>query len=140
MLDFGGRKPRIVRLNDDIRDRLQAPGVLHQEYDKRWAIGWTFGRYIFRHGLPHIMDSDTVNLFRSEQTMDPAMRLRLGFMIISEAAQIVMDPIEPFYQKARNEGRISPELPKTALRFMMQHFDQRQPEYFANIETLAEAA
>lgn len=136
-VDVSRRRPCIVTIDDDMRKQLQEN--LHQQYDRRWAIGWFFGRYITRHGLKEVLGSGLVNEFLDEKT-NSQKRLRLGFRIISQAAEVVLDPVEPVYERARKRGQISVESPETARRFLMKHFNNRQPDYFEAIEQLATAA
>lgn len=138
-VDVQHHKPRIVPIDEAMRLRFQQEGVLHQQEGRRWAIGYFFGRYILRHGLDEVIETDTVAQFIDEKT-EPKLKLRLGFRIISAAAEVVLDPIEGLYQQARQEGQISLETPETARRFLMKHFDNRQPDYFATIEERARAA
>lgn len=138
-VDVQYQTPAIINVHEDMRWRLQQPGVLHQQYDRHWAIGHFFGRYILRHGLREVIESETVARFIDPMTK-PNARIRLGFKIISQAAEIVLDPVEPIYQVARETGQIRPENPQTARRFLMQHFDNRQPDYFQTIAVQAMAA
>ncbi len=71
---------------------------------------------------------------------DPHRRLKLGHDVIRLAAEAVLDPFEPFYQTARKNGLINPAMPSRALRFVMTHFDNRQPDYFNTLQENLEAA
>ena len=131
-MDLSGSKPRIITLDDAMKQRLHSPGVIHKQARMEKRIGYYFGRYIVRYGLPTIQEVSEVSQFL--ETKDDLARRRLGNRIIRLASKAVIDPAEPLYQSARAAGRLTPQSPKRALGFMMKHFDNKQPDYFCYIE------
>jgi hypothetical protein len=130
-VDVSKRRPRIIRLNDDMLNDLHAPGVLHQQYGTHWRIGNFFARYIIQNGLEPIRE--TVEVAQLLEAKNESEKRRLGHDVIRLATEVVLDPVEGVYQNARAEGRISATKPPRALRFLMKHFDERQPDYFDEI-------
>lgn len=137
-VDVSAAKPKVIRLTDNMLNRLHDPGVLHQQEGMHWRIGYFFGRYIIKHGLEPIKKATEVSQFL--ETSDHLRRHRLGHDVIRLAAEAVIDPIESVYQQARATGQISHVQPGRALRFMMKHFDARQPDYFDVISRQLETA
>lgn len=131
-MDFSRRKPRIITLDEEMKRRLQLPGVIYNQERMEKRIGYYFGRYIVKYGLPSVKEITEVSQFL--ETTDELARLRLGNRIIRLASRAVIDPAESLYQSARAAGRLSPNSPKRALGFMMKHFDNKQPDYFCYIE------
>lgn len=75
------------------------------------------------------------------ESQDNFERWKLGYTILRMAAEVVLDDIEPHYQHARETGQIDPtKQPRRALRFLMKHFDNRQPEYDRSIANALAAA
>ncbi len=130
-VDVQSRSPRLVSVNSEMREELR--DNLYQQHDRHWAIGYFFARYILRHGLEDITDSETVTRFL-EAGNEYKIRRKLGYKVVNEAMDVALEPIEPFYQAARAKGNISSDMPATARGFLLRHFDNRQPDYFDTIE------
>lgn len=131
-MDFSTNKPKLITLDAAMRQRLQAPGVIHKQRRMEARVGYFFGRYIIKHGLHTVLETAEVSQFL--ETTNELERLRLGRRILRLASRSVTDPVEGIYQSARAQGRISRSSPKRALGFMMWHFDHKQPDYFSTIE------
>lgn len=125
------KRPTIVPLSDDVRRFMQDEGIMRQQRGRRWAIGWYFARYILENGLNAIAQTKEVAKFVDAQTLKE--RQILSFGVMRAAAAVVLESIEPTYEQARSQGLIRQPDP-TATRFMMRHFDQRQPDYALDIE------
>ncbi|HVC36698.1 MAG TPA: hypothetical protein VNE40_04650 [Candidatus Dormibacteraeota bacterium] len=133
-VDVRGSQPKLIRLSEESRQALHEPGVLHQQDQMHWRIGYFFGRHILKYGLGDIREALAVSQFL--ETNDELKKRKLGHAVIRLAAEVVLDPIELVYQQAKSSGQIGPEQPTRALRFIMKHFDERQSDYFDIMGTL----
>lgn len=130
-VDVSGRKARLVKLEPDIRAQLQAPGIISPQLGSEWRVGYFFGQYIMKHGLEPV--KETVEAAKFLEARDQLRRYRLGHQVLRLAAEAVLEPVEGIYQTARAQGHISPTKPDRALRFMMLHFNNHQPDYFDSL-------
>jgi hypothetical protein len=136
-IDVRGSKWEEVRTTQEQIGQLHLPGVIHPQEHTHWKIGHFFGRHIIEHGLFAVRNTHEASRFLEA---DSRRRTKFGHDLLRLAAEVVVDPIEPFYQSARRDGLISPTMPDRALRFVMLHFDQRQPDYFESLQGELEAA
>lgn len=129
-VDVRGRRAKIVKVDEQQLEHFHQPGVIHQQEQTQWKIGYFFGKYIMKYGLDAVRDTVEAAQFLAA---DEAQRKCLGFAVMRLAAETVVDPLEKTYQSARNRRLISPMMPPRALRFVMKHFNQRQPDYFDSL-------
>lgn len=119
---------QIVKVTERMRDHLQTHGRIRQDDGRRWQVGLFFGNYIIQNGMDAV--KETAEAAQFMETTDQFKRWTLGFSVLRIAAQSLLDDIEPQYERARRQGQINPHRsPPRALRFLMKHFDNRQPDY-----------
>lgn len=136
-VDVRGKKAKLAKTEDQQLEHLHQPGVIHQQEHTQWKIGYFFGRYIIKYGLEAVRDTVEVAQFLEA---DETRRHSLGFAVMRLAAEAVVDPLEKTYQSARSKRFISPAMPPRASRFLMKHFNERQPDYFKTLEQQLVAA
>ena len=129
-VDVSSRHTRNLEIPESMRRRMQREQVMHQEDGRKWAIGFFLANYVVRNGLEAITDSQEVVQF--VEAKDRGEQWSSAFNVMRAATSVVLDPVEPTYERARREGNIRQSEP-TAARFLLRLFDGRQPDYIPEI-------
>lgn len=121
---------RKVLITDDLRSFMYKNRVFRQQRGRKWAIGFYFAHYILENGLDAIRETQEVAEF-VEASSHYERQLKT-YSVIRAAANVVLESVEPVYETARKKGSIRRTEP-TAVRFLMRHFEDRQPDYVPDI-------
>lgn len=118
IIDTRNRNTRIRKMTETEKLALQSPGIMKVESGYQNLITTFLARYIVEYGLSEVISHKAVDMFL--ETNDPDEKLRAGFAIVSLAASVVVDPVEPVYQTARATGAIPHNKPASVRRLVLK--------------------
>lgn len=124
-LDVSRRKPRVVKLSDDQRDRLWNSGELRvagPDAVRKFLVQHTLGQSL------ESVDENIVDEFLNSTSRN--RRIALGSELLKYAVDLAVEPLDPFYRSAWKKGyinRLSAYRPQRLVRTKLKiksHGDQ----------------
>ncbi|MBL8032026.1 MAG: hypothetical protein JNK33_06940, partial [Candidatus Doudnabacteria bacterium] len=135
VLDLSGTRPNVHTLTDSELVRFHREGSVGIQPGTQWRIGYYIAKYALENGLDAIRGKDEVEKFLAEE--DETARRHASFQIMRLLVDVVADPVESAYEKARRNGGIRRPEP-TISRFVARYFKNHQPDYVPSlVERLA---
>jgi hypothetical protein len=107
-LDVSGKKAKVRRMTEEQKERLHAGQIKigAPEY-----LNTFLRRYVIKHGIPHV-DGEMIDDFMN--TEDIESRINIGRVILSQASEVVTEPIQTDFERAHRMHSISPYLGASA--------------------------